>query len=54
VKELPKGPASNHKIQVALNWTAPNNNSFSALQNEYEVKGETRDKTVLMQVVGFS
>ena len=51
MKELPKKPASNHKVQLALNWTASSEDVLDALHNSYEVKKVGDDNVVLIQVV---
>ena len=51
MKELPKKPASNHKVQLALNWTASSEDVLDALHNSYKVKKVADDNVVLIQVV---
>ena len=51
MKELPKKPASSHKVQLALNWTASSEDVLDALHNSYEVKKVGDDNLVLIQVV---
>lgn len=53
MKELPKKPASNHKVQLALNWTASSEEVLNALHNSYKVEDVGDEKVVLIQVVSF-
>lgn len=51
--ELENKPASNHKVQVALNWTASNSDMLTALNNNYRTIEFGDEKIVLIEVVGL-
>lgn len=51
VMALDNKPASNHKVHVALNWTASNPDVLDALNNGYTITELGEEKLVLIEVV---